>query len=72
MEYVGAVDVFKSTESLVKERLEVSIGEWLARPNLRTGVKLCIELIGMETDARWHGDQPPSILPGVGMSKTRK
>lgn len=35
MQHVGRVDVFKTTEGLVDERLEVGIRQWLARADLR-------------------------------------
>jgi hypothetical protein len=38
MEHISTMDVLKSTEGLVKERLEVGVGERLARPDLSTGV----------------------------------
>jgi hypothetical protein len=34
VEHIGAVNIFKSAEGLVKEGLEVCVGERLSRPDL--------------------------------------
>jgi len=36
---VGRVDIFQTTKSLVNERLEMGIGQWLARTDLHNIVK---------------------------------
>ena len=64
MNNVSGVNVLETAKGLINKGLEMSVREWLLRPDLRWIVFSSWWVLGGESDLRWHADPPPSVPPG--------
>ena len=64
MNNVSGVNVLETAKGLINKGLEMSVREWLLRPDLRWRVFSSWWVLGGESDLRWHADPPPSVPPG--------